>query len=99
MPMGEGCFHPQLGYLEKKKSTSSVPAIMKEEELKLKKIFNATEINMINCDKNYFDIYCGQERNKVTSAEIEIWFDIFSKGSRLQARMIAFAIDGVLCPK
>lgn len=82
IPMGEGCFHPQYGYMDKKPASSgarlAAPAIMKEEELKLK-TFNAIETNMINCDKeNYFDIFCGQAKNKVHAAEVEIWFDISS---------------------
>jgi hypothetical protein len=81
VPMGDGCFHPQYGYMEKTPSgatKSTAPVIMKEEEIKLK-TFNAIETNMINCDKdNYFDIFCGKEKNKVANSEIEIWFDISS---------------------
>lgn len=82
VPMGDGCFHPQYGYMEKKPISGDTkkfaPAIIKEEEIKLK-TFNAIETNMINCDKaNYFDIFCGQAKNKVNAAEVEIWFDVSS---------------------
>jgi hypothetical protein len=77
IPMGEGCFHPQFGYMEKK-SANTAPVIIKEEEIKLK-TFNAIETSMISCDKgNYFDIFCGKEKKQAPSAEIEIWFDISS---------------------
>lgn len=81
MPMGDGCFDPQLGYIEKRPdgNTKSPPiAIPKDPELQLK-TFNAVETSLVNCDKgNYFDIYCGKERAKGKPAEIEIWFDISS---------------------
>jgi len=80
-PMGDGCFHPQYGYLDKKPSSGAYagsPVLIKEEEMKLK-TFNAVENNMINCDKdNYFDIFCGKERKGIAQSEIEIWFDISS---------------------
>ncbi len=73
-PMGDGCFHPQYGYIEKKIG----PKIIPDEELKLK-TFNATEVNLVNCDKEYyFDIYCGKESNRPKNTEVEIWFDTSS---------------------
>lgn len=81
VPMGDGCFHPQYGYIEKKdlaKKEKSEPKIIKDEEMKLK-TFNAIETNLVNCDKNYyFDIYCGKANQAVSNSEIEIWFDISS---------------------
>jgi hypothetical protein len=81
VPMGEGCFHPQFGYMEKrpevKNGTSPLP-IVRDPELQLK-TFNAVDMNMINCDKgNYFDIYCGKTSVNAPLAEVEIWFDISS---------------------
>lgn len=82
VPMGDGCFHPQLGYIEKKPETApSAQAIAeKEEERKTEvKTFNAIETSLVNCDKNnYFDIFCGREKGDTPPAEIEIWFDISS---------------------
>lgn len=82
VPMGDGCFHPQFGYMDKKPDASGVktPAIVvpKDPELELK-TFNAVETNMINCDKeNYFDIFCGKARATAKPADVEIWFDISS---------------------
>lgn len=81
VPMGDGCFHPQYGYMDKKAEPGiKTPAIVvpKDPELELK-TFNATETNMINCDKeNYFDIFCGKARANAKPADVEIWFDISS---------------------
>lgn len=83
--MGDGCFHPQFGYMDKKPDAATngvpkIPAIVvpKDPELQLK-TFNAVETSMINCDKeNYFDIFCGKARANAKAAEVEIWFDISS---------------------
>lgn len=93
VPMGDGCFHPKYGYLERKpvanntkgailtdpsKTKTEEVAIPKDPELQLK-TFNALETNLINCDKNnYFDIFCGKEKPASKPAEIEIWFDVSS---------------------
>jgi hypothetical protein len=94
IPMGDGCFHPQYGYLNKKpviKSfapTASVPeapklgaegiAEAKDSELQLK-TFSAIDTNLVNCEKgNYFDIFCGKEKGAKKFAEVEIWFDVSS---------------------
>jgi hypothetical protein len=82
VPMGDGCFDPQLGYIEKKPDANikiaPVVVVPKDSELQLK-TFNAVETSLVNCDKgNYFDIYCGKEKAKGKPAEIEIWFDISS---------------------
>ena len=82
VPMGDGCFHPQYGYMEKrpeKKPDAKEIAERNEEKAVELKNFNALETNMINCDKNnYFDIFCGKERASAPPAEIEIWFDVSS---------------------
>lgn len=80
--MGDGCFHPQFGYMDKKPDAISVKApaiaVPKDPELELK-TFNAVETNMISCDKgNYFDIFCGKTKANEKPAEVEIWFDISS---------------------
>jgi uncharacterized protein YlxP (DUF503 family) len=79
VPMGDGCFNPQYGYIEKKVETpKNDPTILEDKQFELK-TFNAIEINMINCDKNnYFDIFCGKESANAAPAEIEMWFDISS---------------------
>jgi len=99
VPMGEGCFHPQHGYMDKKPSDSAMikvapVAAPSDPELKLK-TFNAIETNMINCEKgNYFDIFCGKEKPKAAAAEVEIWFDISSS-----LRTVDFSKDGNFCDR
>lgn len=82
VPMGDGCFHPQLGYVEKqpeKKPSEKEIADRNEEKAVELKNFNALETNMVSCDKNnYFDIFCGKEKANAAPAEIEVWFDISS---------------------
>lgn len=82
MPMGDGCFHPQFGYMDKKPSGDGIKTppvvIAKDPELQLK-TFNDSSVSLINCDKeNYFDIYCGKARANAKPADVEIWFDISS---------------------
>ena len=77
VPMGDGCFHPQLGYMEKKESSKEVSTI-EERKLELK-TFNAIETSLVNCDKNnFFDIFCGKEKANGPPSEIEVWFDVSS---------------------
>jgi len=90
IPMGEGCFHPQYGYLNRKPVISGVsaPAVEAKKEEPVKeapvpepqlKTFNAVETSMVNCEKgNYFDIFCGKQKAQGKFAEIEIWFDVSS---------------------
>ena len=79
VPMGEGCFHPQYGYIEKKMEVAkNEPVLLEEKKIELK-TFNALETSLINCDKNnYFDIFCGKERANAAASELEIWLDISS---------------------
>lgn len=96
VPMGDGCFHPQYGYMEKKPTNgvanTPVLPLPKDEELQLK-TFNAVENSMINCDKaNYFDIFCGKAKAAAKPAEVEIWFDISSS-----LRTVDYNKDGNFC--
>lgn len=78
-PMGDGCFHPQLGFVPN--PPSSGPGLLTEEEKKLElKNFNSVDVSVINCDKDfYFDLYCGQARNEAQwNGNLEIWFDVSS---------------------
>ncbi len=94
VPMGDGCFHPQYGYINRKPVvtsqattvTETKPPVLgasgipegKDPELQLK-TFNAIETNLVNCDKgNYFDIFCGKTKPTGKFAEVEIWFDVSS---------------------
>src|SRR5690606_4492427 len=61
VPMGGGCFHPQLGFIEDPstlgKEESSEPVILKT--------LNAIESDVMDCDKDYyFDIYCGKAKKE-----------------------------------
>jgi hypothetical protein len=80
VPMGDGCFHPQLGFIQKsdmEKTENNKPKIVPDEEVKLK-TFNAVETSLVNCDKsNYFDIYCGQS-TAIKNYDTEVWFDVSS---------------------
>jgi hypothetical protein len=76
--MGEGCFNPQFGYIEKKKPVKSGVSPSKEtkvakdntpmiydteKEKNALPAFGATDRSVINCDKkNAFDLFCGESR-------------------------------------
>jgi hypothetical protein len=94
VPMGDGCFHPQYGYLDRKPVVTSPPPATdttpkvelgaqgvsdaKTPDFQLK-TFNATETSLVNCEKgNYFDIFCGKAKAQGKPAEVEIWFDVSS---------------------
>jgi len=86
LPMGDGCFHPQLGYLPNKPiGVKENPAEkkMKEENLKVK-TFNSLDTDMINCDKSQgFDIFCGKEKKEMArGGDLEIWVDTSSSMKR-----------------
>ena len=100
VPMGEGCFHPQYGYIEKKVEAKPDPKIIEEQKLELK-TFNAIETGMINCDKNsYFDIFCGKEKPNTPPAKIEIWFDVSSSLKMLTTIKIqSFVLEDPLWKK
>ena len=75
VPMGDGCFHPQYGFIEDE--TKEKP-IEKPKKVELKTI-NALETNLVECrDGNYFDIFCGKAQKIAESAPIQIWVDISS---------------------
>ena len=78
--MGDGCFHPQLGFIQKVEDTSMKSKSLDDEAKKLElKTFNSLETSLVNCDKNnYFDIFCGKEKANTAPSEIEVWFDVSS---------------------
>ncbi len=81
LPMGDGCFHPQDGYIEdESKKKKPVDEVINEKDLNPKTI-NSADVDLIKCDKNnYFDIFCGkaQKINAKSGAELEIWIDTSS---------------------
>ncbi len=76
VPMGDGCFNPQIGYIEDPKQQSKnigeqsyhTPATL--------------DLNLVECDESYaFDLFCGQAREQAKgevkrSGQLEIWFDV-----------------------
>lgn len=91
VPMGDGCFHPQLGYLPNKPTViketdeqKKEKAVKKEENLKVT-TFNSLDTDMVDCDKSYgFDIFCGKEKKEASSrgGDTEIWIDTSSSMKR-----------------
>ncbi len=74
IPMGEGCFNPQTGYVGKKDFVDNSQDLPKEL-----KTFNAQETELVNCDKDYFfDIYCGKAKAQKKPSSFEIWVDTSS---------------------
>lgn len=79
IPMGAGCFHPQLGFIEKEeKNKKNERRKLEQKEIQLK-TFNSLEVDKVDCDSdNYFDIYCGKSRNRKGIPFVEIWIDVSS---------------------
>ena len=88
-PMGDGCFHPQLGYLSEVPGALKPSKKLKEElknESKTKEdpfqlnTFNADDISLVECQEGrYFDIFCGKESRKpIKTSDLEIWIDTSS---------------------
>ncbi|OFZ46022.1 MAG: hypothetical protein A2381_00495 [Bdellovibrionales bacterium RIFOXYB1_FULL_37_110] len=110
IPMGDGCFHPQDGYIEdESKKKKVVDEVVNDKDLNPKTI-NSADVDLIKCDKdNYFDIFCGkaQKINTKSGTDLEIWIDIsaslkqydFSKEAGFCKRrmFIEKVING--CPK
>jgi hypothetical protein len=86
--MGDGCFHPQLGYMEdfeegKKKNKKEVPTV------KVKTI-NSYNTDLIECskDKNHFDFFCGKvgKEKPYKPKPVEVWIDTSSSMKRVDYR-------------
>lgn len=85
VPMGDGCFHPQLGYMEGDSAKGIVDQESgKQKEVKIKTI-NSMDTDMIDCKKgNYFDIFCGKaKKEKHGPVDYEIWIDTSSSLRRV----------------
>lgn len=85
-PYGDGCFHPQYGYYEKKSGKVKADH-SKLEENKPNPISNEHLSNLnsdlIKCDKdNHFDFFCGKAKpipkNQKKNYKLEVWVDISS---------------------
>jgi hypothetical protein len=77
IPMGGGCFHPQLGIIED--PSKKAKPVVKERPTQTKTI-NSAGTDLISCDEgNYFDIFCGRaKKEKVEKSDFEIWIDTSS---------------------
>jgi hypothetical protein len=79
VPMGDGCFHPQLGYQEKKPAVlKKLPETAESDSMELK-TFHSESVNLVECrEGEYFDIFCGQAKKQLEgrSTDLEIWFDV-----------------------
>jgi len=98
IPMGDGCFHPQLGYIEnyEKEDSKKIEPLKKEVELKT---INAEEVNLIDCDQGYyFDMYCGKAnaQNAVNKApsEFELWID-----TSTSMRLVDYSSEDSYCDR
>lgn len=95
VPMGDGCFHPQLGFIEDDdsiKDKRKAPPERGDKDYKLK-TFNSTDTKLVDCDKNYyFDVFCGKERPLPGRGPVEIWVDTSSS-----LRNTDFTKDGNFC--
>lgn len=81
VPMGDGCFHPQLGYIEDKPAKLRPLPEDEPSSARELKTFNSTQTNLIECrEGQYFDIFCGraQEQLEGRSTKLELWFDVSS---------------------
>jgi hypothetical protein len=81
VPMGEGCFHPQYGFIpneEESEKKKKPPKVEVSGQSKVETI-NSLETDMIKCeDGNYFDIFCGKSKKNSRPGDVEIWFDVSS---------------------
>ena len=98
VPMGDGCFHPQYGYVEKEGTTKEDNKDKDAKEIKLKTI-NSEEVDLVNCDDEfYFDLYCGKEKkikeNKKEVNDFEIWIDTSSS-----MRLVDYSSDDAYCDR
>lgn len=75
IPMGDGCFNPQYGFIENDKN--KIPSSKSNDKEGSTKTINSLETEVINCDKNfYFDLYCGKALKGVVQKEgVEVWID------------------------
>jgi len=78
VPMGDGCFHPQLGFIEGK-SGKALEDQKDQKDVKVKTI-NSMDTNMIDCKEgNYWDIFCGKAKaQKHGPVDYEVWIDTSS---------------------
>lgn len=77
-PMGDFCFHPQLGIVEDTKKK-------KAKEYKSDyRYLNSHDKDLLKCDKgNHFDLYCGKAEAVKKNPGVELWIDTSSSMNRV----------------
>lgn len=76
VPMGDGCFDPQQGYIEKEDAKGFVDQDYGQADKKVD-VENTIDSDMIRCTGAYFDIFCGKSKKveKKKEAKYEVWVD------------------------
>lgn len=76
VPMGDGCFDPQKGYVSDKKGKDFVDQEYGSNEKNVD-VENTIDSNMIRCTGAYFDIFCGKARKEAKKpiVKYEVWID------------------------
>lgn len=93
IPMGDKCFHPQLGLIDKKDILSdyrpakieapSEPKVLSVDEDITYKTGNPS---LIKCDKNnYFDLFCGKAKTESGPVVYEVFVDTSSSMRRMDS--------------
>mgnify|MGYP000277129891 FL=1 len=74
--MGDGCFNPQVGFIEDESLKKPLPV----KKSTTYKTINGLDVDMINCEGgNHFDIFCGKAKKESgVRAELEVWLDTSS---------------------
>lgn len=90
VPTGDGCFHPQLGYV----SGDGPKPVHKEQAVQPPKTFNSSDIDLVDCrEGEYFDIFCGKaKKEEVIKSDVEIWID-----TSASLRKMDFSTDPSRC--
>lgn len=84
IPMGEGCFHPQLGMIPLEEAKSEKVQKGEPKPIEHYKTFNSDDVDLVECeDGNYFDIFCGKEKKgkkkrPVNDVDYQLWIDTSS---------------------
>ena len=97
VPMGDGCFHPQHGFIEKKPSAKIIlegdESSVLDDDKKLKTI-NSAESDMVDCkEEKFFDIFCGKAKSrKKKPVDFELWIDTSSS-----MRQVDFSLEEDSC--
>ena len=81
--MGDGCFHPQLGFVEENPGAKVIPEGDQSSVLdkdKTLKTINSAESDMVDCkEEKFFDIFCGKAgKRKRGPVDLEVWIDTSS---------------------